>query len=71
MLVKSLQAEDHIRHLDQAFHILSKYQMQLNPIKCAFGVVSQKFLEFMVHNRGIEANPEMILALLDMKSPAR
>ena len=53
MLVKSLQAEDHIRYLDQAFQVLSKYQMWLNPTKYVFGVASEKFLGFMVHNRGI------------------
>ena len=45
--------------------------MKLNPAKCAFGVASGKFLGFMVHNRGIEANPEKIQALLDMKSPVK
>ena len=43
--------------------------MKLNPSKCAFGVSSGKFLGFMVSHRGIEANPEKIKAILDMKSP--
>ena len=43
--------------------------MKLNPSKCAFRVVSGKFLEFMVSHRGIEANPEKIKAILDMKPP--
>ena len=43
--------------------------MKLNPSKCAFGVASGKFLGFMVSHRGIEANPEKIKAILDMKSP--
>ena len=41
--------------------------MKLNPNKCAFGVASGKFLGFMVSHRGIEANPEKIKAILDMK----
>ena len=45
--------------------------MQLNPTKCAFGVASRKFLGFMVHNWGIEANPEKIQVLLDMESLAK
>ena len=49
MLVKSKVAEDHIKHLRQMFDILRKYQMKLNPLKCAFGVVSEKFLRFMVN----------------------
>jgi hypothetical protein len=39
--------------------------MKLNPTKCAFGVGSWKFLGYMVSNRGIEANPEKIQAVLD------
>ncbi|KAL5545737.1 hypothetical protein UlMin_005424 [Ulmus minor] len=47
------------------------YCYNLNPAKCAFGVASGKFLGFMVHQRGIEANPEKIQALLDMRSPVK
>ena len=43
--------------------------MKLNPKKCAFGVSSRKFLGFMVSQRGIEANPDKIQAILDMKPP--
>ena len=41
--------------------------MKLNPSKCAFGVSSGKFLGFMVSQRGIEANPDKIQAILDME----
>ncbi|KAM1945944.1 hypothetical protein ACFX13_000867 [Malus domestica] len=41
--------------------------MRLNPNKCAFGVASGKFLGFMISQQGIEANPEKIKAILDMK----
>ena len=57
MLVKSKQRLDHTTHLQQAFKILQEYGMKLNPLKCAFGVSSDKFLGFMVTQRGIEANP--------------
>ncbi|CAL2266705.1 unnamed protein product [Prunus armeniaca] len=43
--------------------------MRLNPIKCAFGVASGKFLGFMISQRGIEANPEKIRAILNMTIP--
>ena len=43
--------------------------MKLNPSKCAFGVSSEKFLRFMVPQRGIEANPEKVKAILEMSSP--
>ena len=43
--------------------------MKLNPSKCAFGVASGKFLGFMVSQRGIEANPKKVKAILNMTSP--
>ncbi|XP_077246044.1 uncharacterized protein LOC143885887 [Tasmannia lanceolata] len=49
--------------------ILRRARMKLNPAKCAFGVTSGKFLGFMVSQRGIEANPEKIQAILDMEPP--
>ena len=66
MLVKSKLARDHIQDLDQMFKVLRRYQMKLNPLKCAFGVASGKFLSFMVNQRGIKANPEEIRTLLEM-----
>ena len=43
--------------------------MRLNPSKCVFGVASGKFLGFMVSQRGIEANPEKVRAIIDMALP--
>ncbi|XP_052198359.1 uncharacterized protein LOC127805648 [Diospyros lotus] len=43
--------------------------MKLNPAKCAFGVTAGKFLGFMVHYRGIEANPSKIKVILEMPPP--
>ena len=48
MLVKSLEAEDHISHLQQAFSTLRKYNMKLSPAKCSFGVSSGKLLGYIV-----------------------
>ncbi|KAI5321961.1 hypothetical protein L3X38_031033 [Prunus dulcis] len=69
MLVKSRTAEDHLQNLSIMFGILKEYWMRLNPKKCAFGVSSGKFLGFMISQRGIEANPEKIKAILDMERP--
>ena len=57
MLVNSLQKEDHVTDLREMFTLLRKYNMKLNPAKCAFGVGLRKFIGFMVNNRGIKANP--------------
>ncbi|CAL2237121.1 unnamed protein product [Prunus armeniaca] len=69
MLVKSRTADKHIPNLSAMFAILKQYRMRLNLTKCAFGVASGKFLGFMISQRGIEANPKKIQAILDMTIP--
>ena len=69
MLVKSKEELAYLDDLKETFTTLRQYQMKLNPSKCAFGVASGKFLGFMVSQRGIEANPENVQAILDMTSP--
>ena len=64
MLVKSKEEENHLDDLRETFNMLRQYNMKLNPSKCAFGVFSGKFLGFMVSQRGIEANPEKVRAIL-------
>ena len=70
MLVKSKLRPDHSTHLQQAFDLLREYSMKLNPLKCAFGVSAGKFLGFMVTQRGIEANPMQLKAILQSPAPS-
>ena len=65
MLVKSKERSDHTTHLQEAFDLLRAYDMKLNPLKCAFRVSSSRFLGFMVTQRGIEANPIQLKAILE------
>ena len=69
MLVKSRQEEDHLKYLKETIDTLRSYNMKLNPGKCAFGVTVGKFLGFMVSQRRIEANPDKIRAIMEMKPP--
>ena len=69
MLVKSIDEGSHLDDLQETFETLRRYKMKLNPSKCAFRVSSGKFLGFMVSQRGIEANPDKIQAILDMEPP--
>ncbi|KAL0435061.1 UNVERIFIED_CONTAM: hypothetical protein Sradi_0214000 [Sesamum radiatum] len=69
MLVKSKKAEEYVKDLEETFSVLRKYKLKLNPAKCAFGVQGGRFLGFMVTQRGIEANPLKIKAIIDMKAP--
>ena len=69
MLVKSKEEEDHLDDLKEMFNTLRQYSMKLNSSKYVFGVSSGKFLGFIVSQRGIEANPEKVKAILEMSSP--
>lgn len=66
MIVKSLKEQD---HLCQAFVVLRRCGMKLNPTKCCFGVTSSKFLGYRVTRRGIEADPQQIKAVENIQSP--
>ena len=69
MLVKTKDEANHLEDLEETFETLRQYRMKLNPSKCVFGVSSGKFLGFMVSQRGIEANPDKIKAVLEMTTP--
>ena len=69
IIVKSQKSEQHARDLEQILDTLDKYKIKLNPDKCVFGVKAGKFLGFMISHRGIEANPEKMEAILNMKAP--
>ena len=69
MHVKSKEEGSHLDDLKETFEILRQYKMKLNLKKCAFKVSSWKFLGFMVSQRGIEANPEKVKAILETSSP--
>ena len=43
--------------------------MRLNPTKCTFGMASDKFLEFIISQREIEANLQKIQAVLELFPP--
>ena len=65
MLIKSKECLDHATHLQHVFDLLRTYGMKLNPKKCAFGVSARQFLGFMMTQRGIEANPSQLRAILE------
>ena len=69
MLVKSLDEKKHLDDLQETFDTLRRYNMKLNPSKCAFGVSLGKFLGFMVSQKGIKVNPNKIQAILNMEPP--
>ena len=50
MLIKSLLAEQHLDHLRQAFEVLQKYNMKLNPTKCHLVWHPASFYATWLHN---------------------
>ncbi|CAL8174006.1 unnamed protein product [Prunus armeniaca] len=46
LVIKSKRREDHLKDLRMVFNILRKYQLKMNPLKCAFGVTSGRCQPF-------------------------
>ena len=70
VVVKTKTQDQFITDQEEKFNNLRKFRWKLNPTKCVFGVPSGKLLGFIVSNRGIEANPEKINAIMAMDAPA-
>ena len=65
IVVKIKTRKEHVLHLQEVFHLLRKYDMKLNPSKCAFGVSAGKVLGFMVSQRGIEVSPDQVKTVME------
>ena len=69
MVVKSKTADTFIVDLTKVFKALKVYRWKLNPTKCIFSVPSSILLGNIISRCGIEANPEKIAAVTNMKPP--
>jgi hypothetical protein len=69
VVVKTKNSEMLIADLEETFSSLREYRWKLNPNKCVLGVPSGKLLDFIISHRGIEANPEKISAITNMRAP--
>ncbi|KAM1754928.1 hypothetical protein ACFX12_007326 [Malus domestica] len=69
VVVKTKKRPDHLKDLRVVFERLRKYNLKMNPLKCAFGVTSGKFLGFIVKHRGIEVDQSKIKAIQSMPEP--
>ncbi|KAA0051095.1 uncharacterized protein E5676_scaffold1161G00100 [Cucumis melo var. makuwa] len=69
LLVKSKKKCDHLKDLKLVLDRLKKYQLRMNPLKCAFDVTSGKFLGFIMRHQGIEGDHSKIDAIQKMPSP--
>ena len=66
VIIKSRESSDHLTHLKKFFERLHRYNLKLNPAKCAFGVPTGKLLGFIVSRRGIELDPSKIKAIKEL-----
>ncbi|GAA0162579.1 hypothetical protein LIER_18641 [Lithospermum erythrorhizon] len=69
LVVKSHKKANHPQDLRMVFERLRQYQLQMNPLKCAFGVASGKFLGFVVRRHGIEIKQAKIDAITALPEP--
>jgi hypothetical protein len=69
IVVKSTEFRSHIADLRKAFDKMHRYGLKMNPRKCAFGVSAGKFLGFIIHEHGIEIDPERIKSIRNVGPP--
>jgi hypothetical protein len=69
IVVKTRESHTFIEDLEETFANLRKVNIKLNPTKCVFGVPSGKLLGFLASHRGIEANPDKVKAIEEMRPP--
>jgi hypothetical protein len=60
VVVKSVGFEEHMTNLKLLLERKKKYGLQMNPLKCTFGVTSGWFLGFIMHEHGIQIDPKKI-----------
>jgi hypothetical protein len=60
MVIKSAGFEEHMTDLKLSLERMKKYGLRMNPMKCAYGVTSERFLGFIVHEHIIQIDPKKI-----------
>jgi hypothetical protein len=58
IVVKSAEFSSHVVDLRKAFDKMCWYGLKMNQRKCPFGVSVDKFLGFVIHEHGIEIDPD-------------
>jgi hypothetical protein len=69
VVVKSMSIGGHLRDLRPVFEQTRRFELKMNPKKCAFGVLAGQFLSFLVHERGIEIGLKSQEAVRTMVPP--
>jgi hypothetical protein len=69
IVVKSAEFSSHIADLRKAFDKIHRYGLKMNPRKCAFGVMTGKFIGFIIHKHGTEIDPDRIKSIQNVGPP--
>jgi hypothetical protein len=69
IVVKSTEFSSNITNLRKSFDKMRQYGLKMNPHKCAFGVSADKFLGFIIHEHGIEIDPDRIKSIQNVGPP--
>jgi hypothetical protein len=69
VVVKSVGFEEHITDLKLSLERMKKYGLWMNPLKCAFGVTSGRFLGFIVHEHVIQIDLKKIESIGKIGEP--
>jgi hypothetical protein len=68
-VVKSAGFEEHMTDLKLSLERIKKYGLWMNPLKCAFGVTSGRFLGFIVHEHDIQIDRKKIESIRKIGEP--
>jgi hypothetical protein len=66
IVMKSRQSSSLITDLEETFNNLRRFNIKLNLKKCTLGATQGKILGYIITERGIEANPNKILAIAEI-----
>jgi hypothetical protein len=69
IVVKSAEFSSHLADLRKDFDKMRRYGLKMNPRKCAFRVSAGKFLGFVIHEHGIEIDPDRIKSIRNVELP--
>jgi hypothetical protein len=69
IVIKSASLDHHLADLRLALERMCRYGLKMNPHKCAFGVSAGKFLDFIIHEKGVEIDPKRIEAMKKVEAP--
>ena len=70
IVIKLAGLGNHLADLRLALERMRRYGLKMNPFKCAFGVSAGKFLDFIIHEKGIGIDPKRIEAMKKVEAPA-